>query len=93
MQHQLSVKQQLEQLAQEARGQLHLARQHKENACFHLGDIELQLEFIQNDLEKQLLELYKYESLEEEATTAAEQAKTHFRHWKAAAKVTYHLRL
>lgn len=91
MQHQLSVKQQLEVLARAVRGQLHLARQHKENACCCLDDIELQLQFIQNDLEEQMLELHKYESLKEKATAVAEQVKTHVSHWKAAAKVAYNL--
>uniref|UniRef100_A0AAQ6IG98 AAA+ ATPase domain-containing protein n=1 Tax=Anabas testudineus TaxID=64144 RepID=A0AAQ6IG98_ANATE len=86
MQHQLSVKQQLEVQAREVRGQLHLAKQHKENACNQLDDVELQLLFIQNDLEEQLLELHKYKSMEEKATRVDEQVKIQVRHWNAAAK-------
>lgn len=91
MQHQLSVKQQLEVQAREVRGQLHLAKQHKENACNQLDDVELQLLFIQNDLEEQLLELHKYKSMEEKATRVDEQVKIQVRHWNAAAKVRYRL--
>lgn len=93
MQHRLTVKKQLEELAREKRGQLHLARQHKEDEYSHLEDKELQLQFIQQDLEKQMLALCKYKSMEEEVTRVARQVEMHLRDWKAAAQVTQTLQI
>ncbi|XP_036951826.1 dynein heavy chain domain-containing protein 1-like isoform X4 [Acanthopagrus latus] len=86
IQHQLLVKTQLEVMAKEARGQLHLVKQHKEDARHHLEDVKLQLLLVQNELEEQMLELHSAESAEREATTAAGQLETHLRDWSAAAQ-------
>lgn len=88
MQHQLLVKQQLEVLVKEARGQLHLAKQQKEDAYHHLEDVMHQLQLVQKDLEKQLLGLHTAESAEREATAAVGQLETHVKHCRAAAQVT-----
>ncbi|XP_070834922.1 dynein heavy chain domain-containing protein 1 [Chaetodon trifascialis] len=86
MQHKMSVKRQLEVLAKEARGQLKMARQHKEDAYRHLEDIKLQLQMVQKELEEQLLGLHAAESSEREAARAAGQLETHVRDWRAAAQ-------
>ncbi|KAM9363159.1 dynein heavy chain domain-containing protein 1 [Symphorus nematophorus] len=86
MQHQLLVKQRLEVLAKETRHQLHLAKQHKEDAYYHLEDVKLQLQLVQKDLEVQLLELHAAESTEREASIAAAQLETHVSDWTAAAQ-------
>ncbi|XP_056223855.1 dynein heavy chain domain-containing protein 1 [Seriola aureovittata] len=86
VQHQLLVKQKLEVVAEQTRGQLYFADQHKEEAHLRLEDVKLQLRFVQKDLEKQLLELHEAESMEREATTAAEQLEAHVRDWRAAAQ-------
>lgn len=88
IQHQLLVKQQLELLVKEARCQLHLAKQDKEDAYYCLEDVKLQLELAQKDLEEQLLELHTAESSEREAITAAGQLERHVKSWRAAAEVT-----
>lgn len=88
MQHQLLVKQQLEMLAKAARGQLHLAKQHKEDITHRLEDAMRQLQLVQKDLEEQLLELHTAESTEREATTAVGQLEKHVKEWRAAAQVT-----
>lgn len=93
MQHQLLVKQRLEVLVKEARGQLHLAKQQKEDAYHHLEDVMHQLQLVQKDLEKQLLGLHRAESAEREATAAVGQLETHVRHWRAAAQVTQTLQI
>ncbi|XP_044043043.1 dynein heavy chain domain-containing protein 1 isoform X2 [Siniperca chuatsi] len=86
MQHQQLVKQQLEVLAEEARGQLHLANQHKEDAYHCLEDVKLQLQLVQRKLEELLLELHTAESSEREVITAAGQLEIHIRDWRAAAQ-------
>ncbi|XP_035515196.1 dynein heavy chain domain-containing protein 1-like [Morone saxatilis] len=86
VQNQLWVKQQLEELAKEARGQLHLVKQHKEDAYHHLEDVKLQLQFVQNELEEQLLGLHIAENSEKDITTATRQLETHVRVWRAAAQ-------
>lgn len=88
MQHRLSVKQHLEVLAKDARGQLHLAKQQKEDAYHHLEDVLHQLQLVQKDLEEQLQGLHEAGSAEREATVAVGQLETHVRHWKTAAQVT-----
>lgn len=93
MQHQLLVKQQLEMLAKEARSQLHLAKQHMEDAYHCLEDVKNQLQLVQKELEEQLLELHTAESSEREATSAAGQLETHVRDWRAAAQVTQNLQI
>lgn len=80
-------------MAKEARGQLHLAKQHKEDAHRHLEDVKLQLQLVQEELEEQMLELQSAESAEREATTVAVQLETYFRDWRAAAQVTQSLQL
>lgn len=87
MQHQLVVKQQLEKLAKEVKGQLHLTEQQKTETLRRLEDVTLQLQVVQMDLEEQLLQLHEAESLEQEATSCAELLDMHVRHWKAAAQV------
>ncbi|XP_026158699.1 dynein heavy chain domain-containing protein 1 isoform X2 [Mastacembelus armatus] len=86
MQNKLLIKQHLEVVAEEARGQLHLARQDKEDACRRLEDVMLQLQFVQKDLEEQLLKLHKAEIMEGRAATAASHLRTHVRDWKASAQ-------
>lgn len=73
---------------EEARGHLHLANQQKEDVLKRLEDVKLQLQFVQNNLEEQLLELHKAESMEREATVAAGQLEEHVRNWRAASQVT-----
>nr|XP_020441880.1 dynein heavy chain domain-containing protein 1-like [Monopterus albus] len=82
--HQLVVEQKLVVLAEEVRDQLHLAKQRKEDACHHLEDIKLQLQFVQKDLEEQNLELHKFGIMEGNATTGDVQLETLARDWKAA---------
>ncbi|XP_018537954.1 dynein heavy chain domain-containing protein 1 [Lates calcarifer] len=86
IQHQMLVKQKLEVLVEEARGHLHLANQQKEDVLKRLEDVKLQLQFVQNNLEEQLLELHKAESMEREATVAAGQLEEHVRNWRAASQ-------
>ncbi|XP_076585176.1 dynein heavy chain domain-containing protein 1 [Chaetodon auriga] len=86
MQHKMSVKQQLEVLAKEARGQLNMAKQHKEDTYRHLEGIKLQLQLVQKELEEQLLGLHTAESSEREAVNAAGQLEIHVRNWRAAAQ-------
>lgn len=88
MQHQLLVKQQLEMLAKAARGQLHLAKQHKEDTSHCLEEAMRRLQLVQKDLEEQLLELHTAESAEREATTAVGQLEKHVKQWRAGAQVT-----
>ncbi|XP_072240771.1 dynein heavy chain domain-containing protein 1 [Leuresthes tenuis] len=84
VQHRLMVKQQLEKLAGESRSQLHLARKHKNDTYKHLEDVQLQLQFIQNELEDLLLQLHKAENQTREATSCAEQLEMHVGVWRAA---------
>ncbi|XP_067352664.1 dynein heavy chain domain-containing protein 1-like isoform X2 [Channa argus] len=86
MQSQLSVKRELETLALKVQGQLHLTRQQKKNAYYDLQDIEPRLHVVQNDLEVQLVELRKYESMNKEATAIAQEVEIQIRNWKAAAQ-------
>ncbi|XP_040002556.1 dynein heavy chain domain-containing protein 1 isoform X2 [Xiphias gladius] len=86
MQQRLLVKQQLEVLAKEAQGQVHVAKQRKEDAYHRLEDVKLQLKFVQKDLEEQLLELHKAEVIETEATRVVGQLEAHVRDWRAAAQ-------
>ncbi|XP_071359544.1 dynein heavy chain domain-containing protein 1 isoform X2 [Trachinotus anak] len=86
MQHQLLVKQQLEVVSKEVRGQLQLTIQHKEDAYNRLEDVKLQLQFVQGELEEHLLELQEAESMEREVTIAAGQLDAHVRNWRAAAQ-------
>ncbi|XP_042341799.1 dynein heavy chain domain-containing protein 1 [Plectropomus leopardus] len=86
MQHQLLVRQQLEMLAKKALSQVHLAKQHKEDAYCCQKAVKLQLEMVQKELEEELLELHKAESSEREAITAAGQVETYVRAWEAAAQ-------
>ncbi|XP_070683759.1 dynein heavy chain domain-containing protein 1 [Pempheris klunzingeri] len=86
MQHHLLVKQQLDVLAKEARSQLHLAKQEKEDAYHRLEDVKLQLQLAQKHLEEQLLELHTAESTEREVITAAEQLEAHVKGWRVAAQ-------
>lgn len=88
MQNQLLVKQQLEMLAKAARGQLHLAKQRKEDTTRRLEDAMRRLQLVQKDLEEQLLELHTAESTEREATAAVGQMEKLVRQWRAAAQVT-----
>ncbi|XP_040891858.1 dynein heavy chain domain-containing protein 1 [Toxotes jaculatrix] len=88
VQHQLLVKQQLEVLTEETRGQLHLAKQQKGDAYHRLQDVKLELQFVQKDLEELLLELHKAEGMEREAATVAGQLDTHDRDWRAVAQET-----
>lgn len=87
IQYQMLVKQQLEVLAGKARDQLHLAKQQKEDAYYCLEDVKLQLQFVQEALEEQLLQRQKAESTEKGAATAAGQLERHIRDWRAAAQV------
>ncbi|KAM4583530.1 dynein heavy chain domain-containing protein 1 [Odontesthes bonariensis] len=86
VQHQLVVKQHLEVLAGESRSQLHLARKYKNDAYEHLEDVKLQLQFIQNELEDQLLQLHEAENQKREATSCAEQLEMQISAWRAAAQ-------
>ncbi|KAK2817387.1 hypothetical protein Q5P01_025578 [Channa striata] len=86
MQNLRSVKRDLEVLNVKVQGQLHLARQQKKNAVCHLHDIERQLHVVQNDLEVQLLELSKQESMKKQATALAEEVEMQLTDWKAAAQ-------
>lgn len=87
MQHQLLLKQQLEVLAKELRGRLHLARQHKEDMHCHLEDVKCQLHLVQEDLEKHLLELHSAESAEQDAATTMRQLETFVTLWRTSAQV------
>ncbi|KAL7403667.1 hypothetical protein ABVT39_003475 [Epinephelus coioides] len=84
MQHQVLIKQQLEMLAKEARGQLHLAKQHKEDAYHRQENVRLQLQLVQKELEEELLELHKAEISERKASIAVGQLEIHVRDWRAA---------
>ncbi|XP_067441454.1 dynein heavy chain domain-containing protein 1 isoform X1 [Thunnus thynnus] len=86
MQYHLVVKQQLEVLAGEAQNQLYLAKQQKEDAYYFLDDLKFQLQFVQEALKEQLLQLHRAESMEREAATAVGQLEIHVRDWRAAAQ-------
>ncbi|CAG5928788.1 unnamed protein product, partial [Menidia menidia] len=84
VQHQLVGKQQLEVLAGKSRRRLHLALKCKDDAYKRLEDVKSQLQFIQKELEDQLLQLHTAEKLTREATTCAEQLVMQVRDWRAA---------
>ncbi|XP_069387019.1 dynein heavy chain domain-containing protein 1 isoform X2 [Paralichthys olivaceus] len=86
MRYQLLIKRQLEALDREVRGQLHQAKQHKEDACVGLEDLMLQLQSTQKDLEELLTKLHEAERIEREFTVTAEQLEEHVRDWRAAAE-------
>lgn len=88
VQHKLLDKQQLEVVAGDVHGQLHVAKKHKEDANRRVEDVKLQLRFVQKTLEEQLLQLHKAESVEREAADAVGQLERHVRDWRAAAQVT-----
>ncbi|XP_071386131.1 dynein heavy chain domain-containing protein 1 [Centroberyx affinis] len=79
-------KQHLEALAMEARGRLRLARLQEEEVCRRLEDMELQLQFVQKDLEELLMQLHRAESLERQAAAAVRQMERHVTAWEAAAQ-------
>lgn len=82
------AKQQLEELAAEVQGQLHLVKKHKEETWHRLQDLRLQLQEVQKRLEGQVLQLHKAESMEREAFHAVVRVERHVRDWRAAAQVT-----
>ncbi|KAM9769930.1 dynein heavy chain domain-containing protein 1 [Menidia menidia] len=84
VQHQLVGKQQLEVLAGKSRRRLHLALKCKDDAYKRLEDVKSQLQFIQKELEDQLLQLHTAENLTRGATTCAEQLVMQVRDWRAA---------
>lgn len=92
IQHKLLVQPQLEMQASEARHQLNMAKQHKKEADQQLEDTELQLRFIQKELDDLMIQLYKAEVQEEEATACAAQLEMHVKNWKAAFQVRQNLK-
>ncbi|KAM3865290.1 LOW QUALITY PROTEIN: dynein heavy chain domain-containing protein 1-like [Diretmus argenteus] len=79
-------KRHLEALAVKAHGRLRLARLQEEELVQRLGHVQLQLQFVQKDLEELLMELHRAESLERQAAAAVSQMEKHVTVWKAAAQ-------